>query len=110
MTQNEVINKLSMEMAMELEDFFALKICRKYIQMALSIGLEHFRTDMVEIIQMDRLGEEIERYKSATEASQKTGISLGDICSVLTGNRHSAGGFLFIRSKDKELIPAKKTA
>jgi hypothetical protein len=110
MTQNEVINKLSMEMALELGDFDYFCSCRKYIQRALVIGTDHFAVDMEEVIQMDHIGQEIEIFKSVGEASQKTGIRQGDISAVLTGVQHSAGGFLFVKSKDKELIPGQKTA
>lgn len=110
MIQNEVINKLSMELAMALGDLDTLQTCRTYIRMALAIGIDHFTKDMEEIVQMDRFGEEIARFKSVTEASVKSGIRQGDISAVLTGLQHSAGGFLFMKEKDKELVPAKKIA
>jgi hypothetical protein len=110
MTQGEVINKLSVEMAVKLEDFDKLNICRKYIQMALAVGVEHFTKDMEEIIQMDRFGVEIARFKGITDASIKIGMRQGDISAVLTGQQHTAGGFIFMKSKDKELVPRQKTA
>jgi hypothetical protein len=110
MTQSYVINKLSIEMAVELEDFDKLWLCRKYIQIALSIGLEHFDKDMDEIIQMSYTGEELGIYKSTIEAEQKTGIDRRRISAVTSGKEHSAGGFIWIKSKDKELVPVKKTA
>lgn len=110
MTTNDVINKLSMEMALALGDLDTLQTCKIYIQMALSIGIEHFTKDMEEIIQMDGNGVEMARYKSVTEASVKIGISQHSISAVLTGIQHTTGGFMFIKTKDKELIPIKKTA
>lgn len=110
MTQNEVINKLSMEMALDLGDLDTLQTCRIYIQMALYIGIEHYTKEMEEVIMMDHFGIEIARYKSAQDASEKTGINRPSISEVMSGKIHSAGGFIFMKSKDKELIPAKKTA
>jgi hypothetical protein len=110
MTQNEVINKLSTEMAVELGDFDHLALCRKYIQRALVIGTDHFTTDMEEVIQMDRFGTEIQVFKSVGDASRKTGIRQNDISTVLTGVQHTAGGFIFMKSKDKVLTPRKKIA
>lgn len=110
MTQGEVINKLSMEMALALGDLDTLQTCRTYIQMALSIGIDHFTKDMEEIIQMDHFGAEIDRYKSISEAVRETGISQPCISDAIRGAQHTAGGFIFMKSKDKVLIPAKKTA
>jgi hypothetical protein len=110
MTQSEVINKISMELAIKVGDFDNLDIFRWFIRQALVIGIDHFTQDMEEIVQMDHLGGEIARFKGVTDCSRKTGIRQGDISAVLTGVQHSAGGFLFIRAKDKELIPIKKTA
>ena len=110
MTTSEVVNKLSMEMAVALGDLDTLQTCRTYLQMALSIGVEHFTKDMEEIIQMDCNGVEMGRYKSVTEASVKIGISQYSISAVLTGIQHTTGGFMFIKTKDKELIPINKTA
>jgi hypothetical protein len=110
MTQNEVINKLSMELAVKVGDFDNLNTYRWFIRQALVIGIDHFTKDMEEIIQMNHSGVEITRYKGVLEASRKTGIRQGDISAVLTGVQHSAGGFIFMKSKDRELVPALKTA
>ena len=110
MTQNEVINKLSMEMALAVGDMKYLETYRWYIRQALVIGCDHFSVDMEEIIQMDRNGVEIARYKSIGEASRKTGLFHSNISDVVNSKQHSAGGFLFVKTKDKELVPAKKTA
>lgn len=110
MTQDEVINKLSMEMAITVGDFDNLNTYKWYIRQALAIGIEHFTKDMEEVIQMDRFGEEIARYKGVTDASNKIGIRQGDISAVLNGVQHTAGGFIFMKTKDKELVPVKKTA
>jgi hypothetical protein len=110
MTQNEVINRLSLELAVKVGDFDNLNTYRWFIRQALVIGTDHFTRDMEEIVQMDQFGKEIDRFKGVTDCSRKTGIRQGDISAVLTGIQHSAGGFLFIKAKDKELIPIKKTA
>jgi hypothetical protein len=110
MTQGYVINKLSMEMALALGDLDTLETCRKYIQMALSIGTEHFTKDMEEIIVMNYKGEEIDRLKSIGDAERKLGISQSQVSDVLRGKQFSAGGLRFMKVRDKELIPIKKTA
>ncbi len=43
--------------------------------------------------QLTKTGEKVTEYKSLKEASEKTGINKGNICSVCVGNRKSAGGF-----------------
>jgi len=110
MTHNEVINKLSMELAVKIGDFDNLETFRWYIRQALVIGTEHFSVNMEEIVQMDGNGVELGRYKSIGEASRKTGLWHANISDVIRGKQHSAGGFIFIKSKDKELIPIEKTA
>jgi hypothetical protein len=105
MTQSEVINKLSMEMAIALGDLETLPTCRIYIQMALSIGIEHFTKDMEEIIVMNYEGKEIDRIKSVSDIEKKFGIKQCYVSAVLRGDQHSAGGFIFMKSRDKELIP-----
>jgi hypothetical protein len=110
MTQNEVINKLAMEEAVLLGDLDNLNTFRWFIRQALVIGIDHFSKDMEEIIQLTHFGEEVGRYKSLREAARETGIDRRNIHHVLVGQSHSAGGFLFIKANDKELIPVKKTA
>jgi hypothetical protein len=110
MTQSEVINKLSMEMALALGELDHLQTCRTYIQMALVIGIEHFEKESEEIIQYSTSGEEIERHKSIRNAAQKTGLDRRNIQHVLNGTAHTAGGFIFMNVKDRELPSARKTA
>lgn len=110
MTQGEVINKLSMEMALALGDLDYLKTCRYYMQMALTIGMEHFHVLEEEIIVLDKYGIELGRFKSIADAEKVLGIYKSSICEVLNGNRHSAGGLMFIKTKDKEMIPIRKLA
>jgi hypothetical protein len=110
MTQGEVINKLSMELAVKVGDFDNLETFRWFIRQALCIGIDHFTKDMEEVIQMDRFGVEIARFKGVTDCSNKTGIRQSDISAVLSGAQHTTGGFMFIKAKDKELIPIQKTA
>lgn len=110
MTVSEVVNKLTMEQALALGDLDTLPTCRRYIQMALSIGIDHFTRDSDEIIAMNYSGEEVSRFKSIREAEAKLGIDRRNIGHVLKGTAHSAGGLLFIRAKDKELVPARESA
>jgi hypothetical protein len=110
MTQNEVINKLSMEMAVALGDLDHLDTCRFYIQLALVIGAEQYGLDGEEIIQMDTAGLEIRRFKSIRKASEILGIDRRNISHVLNGDYHTVGGFMFMKARDKERLPAKKTA
>jgi len=110
MTVSEVVNKLAMEQALALGDLDSLPTCRRYIQMALSIGIEHFAKHMDEIIVMTRSGEEVGRYKSVSDCAVQIGIPKSYISAVLNGRRHSAGGFIFMKSKDKELVKTKKAA
>jgi hypothetical protein len=107
MTTSEVINKLSMELAFMTGDLEDIKHYKKYIRMALAVGIEHFTKDMEEIIVMTRAGVEVGRFKSVTEASKRTGIRQCDVSNVLTGVQHSAGGFLFMKEKNKILVKAE---
>jgi len=109
MTQGEVINKLSMECALALGELDHLQTIRTYIQMALSIGIDHFRKEMEEIVVVDMYGVECGRYKSTIETSQKLGICRQDITKVLNGRGHTAGGFRFMYSRDYELVPRKQS-
>ncbi len=97
-------------MALALGDLDTLQTCRTYIQMALTVGIEHFTRDMEEIIVMNYKGEEIDRLKSVTDVEKKLGIKQAYVSAVLRGDQFSAGGLRFMKVKDKELIPIKKTA
>jgi hypothetical protein len=110
MTYNEVVNKLSMEMALALGDMSALQTCRTYIQMALSIGTEHFTKDMDEVIAYTTKGKETGRFKSVQDAANKLGLYPELITAVLNGRQCTTGGFMFMKTKDKELGPVKNTA
>lgn len=110
MTVNEVVEKLSMEMALALGELDHLGTCRRYIRMALAVGIEHYTKDMEEIVAMNLNGEEVGRFKSATDCAEKLGIPQSYVSTVLTGIQHSSGGFMFIKSKDRELIQCKKIA
>ena len=105
MTQGEIINKLSMECALALGELNHLQTIRTYIQMALSIGIDHFRKEMEEIVVLDMHGVECGRYKSIMDAERKLGIREANIHQVLSGQNHTAGGFMFMRAKDYELVP-----
>jgi hypothetical protein len=108
MIQSEVINKLARECCLALGDFDHFTTVHTYIQMALSIGIEHYTKDMEEIVAMYRDGVEAGRFKSIREAERKLGIDRRNINQVLRGAAHSAGGLIFIKTKDYELIERKK--
>ena len=105
MLQSEVINKLSRECCIAIGDFHNFKTIRTYIQMALSIGIEHYTKDMEEIVVLSTHGNEIGRYKSASEASKQLGIPQSNISAVLTGQQQTTGGLRFMKSRDFDLIP-----
>jgi hypothetical protein len=104
MLQSEVINKLSRECCIALGDFYGYKTIRTYIQMALVVGIEHFTKDMEEIVVMDMSGVETGRFKSIREAERELGINRRNIDHVITGKAHSAGGLMFMKTKDYELV------
>lgn len=104
MIVSEVIKKLALELSFETGDLEDIKIYKKYLQRALSIGIEHYTKDMEEIIAMNYEGTEIGRFKSVTDASNKLGITQSAISSVLTKTQHSTGGLLFVKLKDLELV------
>lgn len=104
MTVDSVVKKLALEMAFITGRTEDMKIYKQYLQMALTIGIDHFTKEMVEIVAMDTEGTEIGRYKSVLEAERKLGVREANIHQVLSGRNHTAGGYMFIRSKDKILI------
>ena len=104
MTQGEVINKLTRECCLALGDFGYYQTVRTYIQMALAIGMEHFRPDQEEIVALYQDGVEAGRFKSVTEAEKKLGIVRQGIVKVLNGRAHTAGGLMFMKTKDYELV------
>jgi hypothetical protein len=125
MTFDQVVEKLGKEMAdrlnilienaIENSDLSILRenapqLCKNYIHIALSVGMDHFHPLDEEIIAMDREGVELGRFKSVTEAEIKLGIHKSAISECLNGNRHTAGGLMFLKTKDKELMDIKKIA
>lgn len=104
MLQSEVINKLARECCLAIGEFDHFKIIRTYIQMALSIGIEHFTEDMEEIVVLDRNGTEAGRFKSITKAAKELGLHRQNISAILAGQQQTAGGLMFIRTKDYELV------
>jgi hypothetical protein len=104
MIQSEVINKLSRECCMAMGEFDHFKTVRIYMQMALSIGIEHFHFLQEEIVCMDKSGIERGRFKSAEEAGEVLGMFPQAVRNVLNGTAHTAGGLIFMRTKDYELI------
>lgn len=106
MTQSEAINKLAIECHSLVEQYPDAKYAtiRKYIQMALVVGLEHFSTNMDEVVALDHNGVELGIFKSTQEASEKLGVYRKNITAVLGGRRPSAGGYRFIKRKDYKLL------
>jgi len=105
MTREYIINKLTCELVMLTGDTDSMSSYRKYIAMALDIGVNHFTKDMEEIIAMDKWGNELNRFKSTQDAAEKLGIYRQCITDVLIGRANTAGGLRFIKAKDKVLIP-----
>jgi hypothetical protein len=104
MTHSDVIDKLTRECCLAVGDFSYFSTVKIYIQQALVIGIDHFTVDMEEIIVMDPNGNELHNFKSITEASKNIGVRQSDISAVLIGQQQTAGGFKFIKRKDKRMI------
>ena len=104
MLQSEVINKLAKELSLAQGTFDYFKINRTYIQMALTVGIEHFHKKAEEIVVLDKDGVEAGRFKSSYEAEKVLGIDRRHISAVINGLQHTAGGLMFIRTRDYELI------
>ena len=100
MTIDEVTNKLTFELVTQTGHLEDREICWQYIRYALIIGIEHFTKEMKEVIALDKLGNEVGRYKGVREASVKLKISRGNIYQVLEEKRHTAGGLIFVKNKD----------
>ena len=104
MTQNQVINKLALELAFQTGRMEDMKLYKQYLRMALVVGIDHFTVDMEEVIAMDSEGHEVGRYKSVTDAAKKLGVDRSDIVAVLNSRKQMAGGYLFVKVTDKKLI------
>lgn len=74
------------------EDEYLRYGAREYIKP----GSEKMKT----IIQCDKNGNFMNKYKSVQEASQKTNVRRSTISGVLTGTYKSAGGYIFVYEKD----------
>ena len=109
MTQGEVISKLTRECCLAMGEFDYYDTIRIYIQMALSVGIEHYTKDMEEVVALYKDGREAGRFKSTTEAANKLGIPQSSVSSVVSGNQHTAGGLKFIKTKEYELFKRKDT-
>jgi hypothetical protein len=106
MTVDQVITKLSLELASITGDSSHVDTYRRYIQMALSVGREHFNDQMNEIVAYDLKGNQVGRFKGVRDAGRKLNIDGAHIRRVIRGERHSHKGFIF--RKDTDLV--KKTA
>ena len=110
MTQSEVIDKLTKELCLAQGTFDYFRVNRIYIQMALAVGIEHFTKDMEEIVALYQDGCEAGKFKSIADASNKLGISQPCISDALRGAQHTAGGLMFMKTKDYELVPRNSKA
>jgi len=88
----------------EIIEYFRLpkKLCFPFIKKRISwvyvIGWEegvNQKGVKHPVIQMDEYGNTIEIHKSLTIAARKVKISKSNICLVLKGKQHSAGGYLW---------------
>jgi len=104
MIQSEIINKLAMELCIANGDFDHFNNNRIHIQMALTIGIDHYAKNSEEIKALNYKGEVIGNFKDVTEASNKLGITRQNIQAVLRGRCHTAGGCMFYKVKDVKLI------
>jgi len=104
MTREYVINKLTCELVIITGDTDNMVSYRKHIAMALDIGINHFTKDMEEVVALDKWGNETGRFKGVTDAAEKLGIPQPYISAVLSGQQHTAGGYRFIKAKDRILI------
>jgi hypothetical protein len=104
MLQSEVINKLSRECCLAMGDFTYFKTIRTYIQMALAVGVDHYTTDMEEVVAMDFEGKEAGRFKSIKDAANELNFPRQNIVAVLHGRRPSYCGLKFMKVKDYELV------
>jgi hypothetical protein len=104
MTIREVVSKLALELAFKTGRIEDIKAFKEYLTMAVVVGTEHFVNTKEEIIAMDHEGMERGRFKSVVEASEKLGIARNGIEHVLMKRQHQAGGLMFVRSIDLELV------
>lgn len=105
MTRSKIINSLTLELVSLTGDTEHMSTIRRYIEMALDVGINHFTKEMEEIVMVDGFGHEIDRFRCLSEAENKTGIDRRHISLVLLGQRHTAGDCRFIKAKDMVLIP-----
>lgn len=108
MTIREVVNKLALELAFKTGHIEDIKEYKEKLQMALVIGTEHFINTKEEIIAMNHEGYEVGRFKSIADASLKLGIGRSNIHHVLEKRQYQAGGLIFIKEADMELILRKE--
>lgn len=102
MTRDYVLNQLTCELVALTGDTENMSAYRKYLNMALDIGVNHFTKDMEEVIQMDTNGRIIKRYKGITDAATKIGIKQCSISDVITGRQNSTHGFIFRKASSFE--------
>ena len=100
MTFKQAVDAITSEMVLRTGRPEDMVVYREYIGQALIIGMEHFNPNQKEVVSMDQRGRETGRYRSVSEAAKKLGICRQSINKVLSGERHTAGGLIFIESKN----------
>ena len=78
-----------------IEDYLLYK---KYITLALVIGQDHLHPYNMEIIAIDKNGDE-QNYKSELDAGEKLGLARSNINRVLRQGYGTVGGLKFIYAK-----------
>jgi hypothetical protein len=104
MTRGKVIEWASLELAMAIDAPEHLTTIRRYVDMVLDIGINHFSPDMKEVAALDQWGTEIGRFKSWSDAAVKLNVGLGDVANIIAGKRHQTKGYRFIPT-NQTLIP-----
>lgn len=95
MTINQAISGLTYDMIQELGHPEFSHIYQKYLERALTIGMEHFCNFKRNIIAMDKLGNINGIYKSPYDIENKLGIAHQRVYEILKGKKHSAKGLIF---------------
>jgi hypothetical protein len=103
MTQNQVINKLALELAFQTGRMEDMKLYKQYLRMALVVGTDHFLVGMKEIVAMDKEGKELGRFRCIKDVAKKLNLRYDSIEDVLQKRRNSVFGYKFIYAIDMEL-------
>ena len=95
----KAINKLTQELLKQRVVLPGHKnIIKKYLYMAHGVGYDQGRkihSNQMPVIQLDRLGNELNHFPSAAQASRELKIDHTGIVNVCKGKQHTAGGYLW---------------